>query len=258
LEEGQIMPKSKKIDSNTSRLDAVTGGSEFEIMLKGVYGRVRHPAQDQNRNRNQISGKGKTQTRTRARTIRNTTTDVADPNSGNNITIMRLTDEERTKLEKTMLFCFSSLFKFDPALVGGEKFTSTAQMRATPPPAVLELGRDPLPELILDVNVLPDTPLVYGRTSSIWGEVHPYLEVPVNLHYAWKLLNYEEIFVLTMHYGLKRPMTDIAQGLGFNGTTRLVNTILNNALLKLAPALLDLPIPITVVDTTIEGLEGGR
>lgn len=246
------MPKSKKIDSNTSRLDAVTGGSEFEIMLKGVYGRVRHPDQDQNRHQTLGKRKAQTQTRTRARTIRNTTTDVADNNG--NITIMRLTDEERDKLEKTMLFCFSSLFKFDPALVGGEKFTSTAQMRATPPPATLEFGRDPLPQLALDVNVLPDTPLVYGRTtSSIWGEVHPYLEVPINLHYAWKQLTYEEIFAVTMHYGLKRSLTEIAQGLGFNGTTRLVNTILGNALVKLAPALLDLPLPITVVPMTDEG-----
>jgi hypothetical protein len=247
---------SERLGYDTSA-SAIGNTENFEVMLQGVYRQVRHSNKNK-RKRSRMDGKtpNQTQIQTKTRTVRNIRTDATDDDSNDNgkgnIQILKLTAEERSELENTMLFCFGSLFKFDATLVGGEKFTSTAQMRATPPPVALVFGRDPMPMMVVDVNVLPDTPLIYGRTSSsIWGEVHPYLEVPINLHYAWRLLNYEEIFAVIMRYGLKRCVTEIGHSLGYKGTaTRPVNSILNRALLKLAPALLDLPIHVTV-----EGLE---
>jgi hypothetical protein len=247
--------KLDRFDADSSNKNSSSSEApNFALLIGGAYRQVRHSNQSAKaRKKGQRQGQGQeSKNTTTARMERNNISSSIDENNDNsdveNGNLVTLTPEERTKLEKTMIFCFGSLFKFDATLVGGEKFTSTAQMRATPPPAVIEFGRDPLPALVLDSNVLPDSPLVYGRTSSsIWGDVHPYLEVPINLHYAWRQLNYEEVFVLTMRYGLKRPMTEIGHSLGFKGTTtRLVNSILDGALLKLAPALLDLPVPVSV------------
>jgi hypothetical protein len=150
-----------------------------------------------------------------------------------------LNDEQRARLVKTLHFCFSSLLYFDAALIDGKKFTSTSQMRATTlPPARLLYGK--LPPLVIDKNVLPNAPVVYGRTSSsIWGETHPYLELCLNLHYAWRLLNHEECYAVMLRYGFKRTLSEIAYGLGYKHT-RSVNDILLRATDKLAPALLDL------------------
>jgi hypothetical protein len=243
--------------AGSSNKSSSSSTDNFALLIGGAYRQVRRDSsvkakakRKKGQGQGQGQGQGLESKNTTISMERNNTSSssVNENNGDDNDNLVTLTPEERSKLEKTMLFCFGSLFKFDATLVGGEKFTSTAQMRATPPPAVLEFGRDPLPELILDSNVLPDSPLVYGRTSSsIWGDVHPYLEVPINLHYAWRLLNYQEVFVLTMRYGLKRSVTEIGHSMGFKGTaTRPVNIILDGALLKLAPALLDLPVPVPV------------
>lgn len=153
----------------------------------------------------------------------------------------RLTSQVRRQIEKKVAFCLSNLFYFEPELVAQEgDYVSTAERDAAPKPR--QLGLDVLPPLRVDVKILPETILIPAGGASIWGEIHPFISLPVNLVNGYQNLSYVEQLILTHRFGLKRSPDEIATALGYPRTR--VYEYLSQAILKLAPYILELGVEL--------------